>query len=261
MIKQTTRDIRRGNRLAVLRHIYAAAPVSRQMITAASGLSQATIANVVSELLELGIVVESGYEDSQGGRPRAILAINAANGVFIGVDIAETYIDFELFDLRLAHQFTIEHTLHAEENQPHQIVDHVAQGIHELLDCSGTPRDKVLGVGVSVPGIVERSGGVSVFAPNWDWHDVPFAALLKQRIELPIYLDNPLKACAVAEQWFGAGREVQHLVMLNLGTGVGAGIIANDALYRGATNSAGEWGHTAIVLDGRPCRCGGPRSS
>lgn len=257
MIKQTTRDIRRGNRLAVLRWVYAAAPVSRQEITAASGLSQATIANVVTDLLALGLLAESGYEASQGGRPRALLGVNAANGFFIGVDIAETYIDFELFDLGLSHQFTVEYALHPEENQPCQIADHVARGLNELLAAAGAPREKVLGVGVSVPGLVERSGGVSVFAPNWAWHDVPFAALLQQRIDLPIYLDNPLKACAVAEQWFGAGRAVQHLVMLNLGTGVGAGVIANGELYRGASNSAGEWGHTAIVLDGRPCRCGG----
>lgn len=256
MAKQTTRDIRRNNRLAVLRRIYAAGSISRQQITEGSGLSQATIANVVTDLLDLGIVVESGFEDSQGGRPRAILSINAASGAFIGVDIAETYIDFELFDLGLTHQRKIVHALHREENQPEQIVDHLRRGLDDLLGTFGTQREKVLGVGISLPGLVERSGGVSVFAPNWDWHDVPLAGLLKQHFDLPIYLDNPLKANAIAELWFGAGRDVQHLVTLNLGTGVGAGIIANGALYRGATNSAGEWGHTTIVLEGRPCRCG-----
>jgi predicted NBD/HSP70 family sugar kinase len=255
-MKRTTRDIRRGNRLAVLQHIYASAPISRQELTESSGLSQATVANVVTDLLDIGIVIESGYADSQGGRPPAILGINATNGAFIGVDVAETYIHFELFDLRLVHQSTVEHTLPPEENQPYQIVDHLAHGLQELLRASGTSREKVLGVGISVPGLVERSGGVSVFAPNWAWQDVPLAVLLKERIDLPIYLDNPLKASAVAELWFGAGRGVQNLVTLNLGTGVGAGVIANGALYRGTTNSAGEWGHTTIVLDGRPCRCG-----
>ena len=93
-------------------------------------------------------------------------------------------------------------------------------------------------------------------APNWAWHDVPLAALLKAQIDLPIYLDNPLKASAIAEQWFGAGRGIQNLVAVTLGTGVGAGVMINGALYRGTTNSAGEWGHTTVVLDGRPCSCG-----
>jgi predicted NBD/HSP70 family sugar kinase len=254
--KRTTRDIRRGNRLAVLQHIYASAPISRQEITEYSGLSQATVANLVTDLLDIGIVVESGFADSQGGRPRAILGINAANGAFIGIDVAETYIHFELFDLRLTLLTTVEHALHPEENQPYQIVDHLARGLYELLRASDMPREKVLGVGVSVPGLVERSGGVSVFAPNWSWKDVPLAALLHEHIDLPIYLDNPLKASAIAELWFGAGRGVQNLVTLNLGTGVGAGVVTNGALYRGATNSAGEWGHMIVALDGRACRCG-----
>jgi predicted NBD/HSP70 family sugar kinase len=118
------------------------------------------------------------------------------------------------------------------------------------------PRSAVLGVGISVPGLVEPSGGVSVFAPNWGWHDVPLMQMLRARIDLPLYLDNPLKAIAVAELWFGAGRGVENLVSLNIGTGVGAGVVIDGELYRGTTNSAGEWGHTSIVLDGRACRCG-----
>ncbi len=114
----------------------------------------------------------------------------------------------------------------------------------------------MLGVGITVPGLVERSGGVSMFAPNWGWHNVPLMQLLQARIDLPLYLDNPLKAIAVAELWFGAGRGVENLVSLNIGTGVGAGVVIDGELYRGTTNSAGEWGHTTIVLDGRACRCG-----
>jgi len=111
-------------------------------------------------------------------------------------------------------------------------------------------------VGVSVPGQVDRDGGVSVFAPNWDWHDVPLRGLLAEQLSLPLYLDNPLRAAVVAELWFGAGRGRDNVAVLNLGTGTGAGLAFAGSLYRGATNSAGEWGHTTLVMDGRPCRCG-----
>jgi predicted NBD/HSP70 family sugar kinase len=255
-MKQTTRDIRRRNQMLVLQRIYASAPVSRQEITNALHLSPATVANVVSDLLLAGIVVEASFAASLGGRPRAMLEINAANGAFIGVDIAETYIHFALFDLGLRVRTTVEHVLRQDENLPAQIVQHVVAGLQTLIADSDVKGENILGVGVSVPGLVDRSGGVSVFAPNWGWHDVPLAAMLREYIDLPLYLDNPLKACAMAELWFGAGRGCQHLVTLNLGTGVGAGVVANGALYRGATNSAGEWGHTIIVIDGRSCRCG-----
>jgi glucokinase-like ROK family protein len=256
MIKHTTSDIRRSNRLAILQHIYASAPISRQELTVSSSLSQATVANVVTDLLGTGIVVESGYRHSQVGRPRAILGINAAHGALIGVDVAETYIHYALFDLQLQRLASIEHALSSEANQPSQIVDCLVRGLNELLQTSGTSHAKVLGVGISIPGLVERSGGVSVFAPNWAWHDVPLASMLKAQLDLPIYLDNPLKASAIAEQWFGAGRGIHNLVAVTLGTGVGAGVMINGALYRGTTNSAGEWGHTTVVLDGRLCSCG-----
>ncbi len=81
---------------------------------------------MVVDLLEAGIVIESGFVDSQGGWPRAMLTVNARGGCFVGIDVAETYIHFELFDLRLDRQHTIEHSLHPEENQPDQMVDHLA---------------------------------------------------------------------------------------------------------------------------------------
>jgi predicted NBD/HSP70 family sugar kinase len=85
---------------------------------------------------------------------------------------------------------------------------------------------------------------------------VPLLGLLAERVPYPLYLDNPLRACTVAEQWFGAARGRGDVVVVNLGTGVGAGLALGGALHRGITNSAGEWGHTTLVLDGRLCHCG-----
>jgi predicted NBD/HSP70 family sugar kinase len=107
-----------------------------------------------------------------------------------------------------------------------------------------------------MPGQVDRVGGVSVFAPNFSWQQVPFIKLLSDRLPLPLYLDNPLKASTMAELWFGAGRKVDDLAVLTIGTGVGAGFAVGGALVRGTGNAAGEWGHSAIVIDGRECRCG-----
>jgi predicted NBD/HSP70 family sugar kinase len=79
--------------------------------------------------------------------------------------------------------------------------------------------------------------------------------MLEDRLPCPVYLDNGAKAMTLAESWFGAGRGVEDLVVILIGTGIGAGVIAEGKLYRGAANSAGEWGHSKIILDGRPCRC------
>ncbi|MDG4831332.1 ROK family protein [Solwaraspora sp. WMMD1047] len=254
-MKRTSRDIRVANRFEVLRQIIGAAIVSRQEVASQSGLSLATVSNLVGELLELGLLVEVGFQDSGGGRPRGLVSVNPAGGVLVGVDVAETYVHVEAFDTGLAVLATAEEHLHQTENRPEQVVGHIVSGIRSVIAAAGVAADRVLGVGISVPGQVDREGGVSIFAPNWDWHDVPLRSLLAS-VDLPLYLDNPLRASVVAELWFGAGRGRDDVAVLTLGTGVGAGLAFGGVLYRGATNSAGEWGHTTLVLDGRPCHCG-----
>jgi predicted NBD/HSP70 family sugar kinase len=176
--------------------------------------------------------------------------------VLVGIDVAETYVHAELFDATLTRLASVEEELHPEENRPDQVVRHIVSSVRSAQDSAGVDDGRVLGVGLSVPGQVDREGGVSVFAPNWNWHDVPLRSLLAESLHLPLYLDNPLRACVVAELWFGAGRGRDDVVVVNLGTGVGAGLAFGGALYRGATNSAGEWGHTRLVVDGRLCHCG-----
>lgn len=258
-MKRTSRDIRTANRYGVLRHIVAESPVSRQEVAAATGLSLATVANLVGELLELGMLVEVGYEDSDGGRPRGLVAVNSSGGALIGVDVAETYVHVELFDLALTVLARADKELRPErpeENDPTKVVAHIAAAVASVVGQAEIAPDRVLGVGISMPGQVDREGGVSVFAPNWDWHDVPLLRMLADHIPYPLYLDNPLRACTVAEQWFGAARGRGDAVVVNLGTGVGAGLALGGALHRGVSNSAGEWGHTTLILDGRQCHCG-----
>ncbi|GAB2449410.1 ROK family transcriptional regulator [Streptomyces incanus] len=255
-VKRTSRDIRTANRYEVLRQIIAESPTSRQELAAATGLSLATVATLVGELLDLGMITEVGFEDSAGGRPRGLVAVDATGGALIGVDLAETYVRVELFDLALNVLARADEEMRPGENRPEQVVDHVTSAVGSVVERAGIESARVLGAGVSVPGQVDRATGVCEYAPNWDWHDVPLQDLLAERISHPLYLDNPLRACAVAELWFGAARGRGDAVVVNLGTGVGAGLVLGGGVHRGVSNSAGEWGHTTLVLDGRPCHCG-----
>ncbi|MEH0417487.1 ROK family transcriptional regulator [Streptomyces sp. B21-083] len=255
-MKRTSRDIRTTNRYEVLRQIIAQSPTSRQELAAATGLSLATVATLVGELIDLRMLTEVGFEDSAGGRPRGLVAINATGGALIGVDIAETYVRVELFDLGLNVLARAAEHMRPGESRPEQVVGHVTTAVGSVVAQAGIEGARVLGVGVSVPGQVDRVTGIAEYAPNWDWHDVPLLDLLTEHIAYPLYLDNPLRACAVAELWFGAVRGHGNAVVVNLGTGVGAGLVIGGAVHRGVSNSAGEWGHTTLVLDGRPCHCG-----
>jgi predicted NBD/HSP70 family sugar kinase len=255
-VKPTSRDIRTANRYRVLQHIIAESPVSRQQVAAATGLSLATVSTLVGELLTLGMLVEVGFEDSDGGRPRGLVSVHASGGALIGVDVAETYVHAELFDLAMNVLARTEQELSPGESSPAQAVARIAAAVAGVVEQAGLPGDQVLGVGISMPGQVDREGGVSVYSPNWDWRDVPLLGLLGDHIPYPLHLDNPLRACMVAELWFGAGRGRGDVVVVNLGTGAGAGLALGGLLHRGVTNSAGEWGHTTLVLNGRLCHCG-----
>ncbi|WP_433193894.1 ROK family protein [Nocardia sp. CA-107356] len=254
MYQLTARDIRRRNRFYVLQAVYAAeGHTSRQEIARATGLSFATVGNMIAELLDVGVLAELGYDAPGVGRPRAQLAINPERGMLVGVDIAETSIHFDLFDLAMTVLRSVEIPVDPEATQPDDVTELIIRGIREL---TADDSDTVLGVGLSVPGLVEPEGGVSVFSPYWHWHDVSLKSLLQPRVPHPLYLDNPLKASTAAHLWFGAGRDVDDLIVVTLRAGVGIGVVIDGTLYRGVTNSAGEWGHTNLVLDGRECRCG-----
>ncbi|MFJ8688768.1 ROK family protein [Micromonospora wenchangensis] len=250
---RTSRDIRSANRLTVVQQVVAAGTTSRQRLAVDTGLSLGTVATLVAELTDLGLLTEAGQEDSGGGRPRGLVTTDPHGGLLIGVDVAETYVHVDLFDTTLTRLAGTEEALRPLERRPQQVVRHIVSGIGTVLAGTGA---RVLGVGVSVPGQVDREGGVSVFAPNWNWHDVPLRDLLADRLPLPLHLDNPLRAAVLAELWAGAARGRDDVAVINLGTGVGAGLAFGGALYRGSSNSAGEWGHTTLVLDGRLCRCG-----
>ncbi len=254
--KSTVLDIRRTNRSSVLRRIYLGQSMSRQELSQHSGLSSASITNVVAELLEEGIVIEAGIEASQGGRPRSILSINPRYGYFIGVEVGDILTRIELFDLTLHKKGAVGYPMVLSENQPEQVVEYIHQGVKAVLAEAGVTLENVLGIGVSVGGIVEQVEHVFAYIPSWGWRSVPLATLLEERFQMPIYLENAAKVMAQAEGFFGAGQGYEHLAVLLVATGIGAGIIADGSLYRGAGNSAGEWGHMTIELDGRLCRCG-----
>lgn len=255
-LKSTVLDVRRANRSAVLRLIYQSQSMSRQEVGSYSGLSSGSVTNVVVELLQEGIVLESGMEASQGGRPRSILTMNPSYGYFIGVEVGDTLIRIELFDLTFHKLGTAVSPLVLSENQPEQIVEHIDRGVQAVLAEANVAQEHVIGIGVSVGGVVEQGEQQYAYIPSWGWKGVPLATLLENRFHIPIYLENAAKVMAQAEHLFGVGRGYDHIAVLLVETGIGAGIIADGSLYRGASNSAGEWGHTKIEIEGRLCRCG-----
>src|ERR1700722_848911 len=248
----TVRDLRRSNRSRALWQVFLSGPLTRQEIGVQAGLSPATVSNLVADLVAEGVIVEVGLEDSNGGRPRRPLQVNPHYGCVIGVDVGETEFLVELFDLGLqvrARQLTL-----SDNADPRDAVAHVADGIRAVIAEAGIDGQAILGVGVAAPGLVEH--GEIVHGQSVGWDAVPVGSMLRGLVNLPVLVDNGAKTLGQAEKWFGAARGTDNAIIVLLGLVVGTCIVSNGEVYRGATSSAGEWGHTTIMVGGRTCRCG-----
>jgi predicted NBD/HSP70 family sugar kinase len=252
----TVRDLRRESRSAVLWSLYLGPPRSRNELSEMTGLSPASVSNVARELLDEGILVEAGSADSEGGRRAGLLRMAPEYGYVIGVDIGETRVEVELFDLAMTVRAAAVYRLEAGRHEVSVVVERILAGLDAVLADCGVAASAVIGVGVGVPGIVEEGPEVLVHCQAYGWDAVPLERLLRAGTGLPLRFENCAKTMGQAELWFGAGRGAQHAVVALIGSGVGAALISAGSTYRGATSSAGEWGHTGIVVGGRTCRCG-----
>ncbi|GHH73114.1 hypothetical protein GCM10018793_11220 [Streptomyces sulfonofaciens] len=263
--RRTVRDLRRGNRAAVLQRLYFDGPMSRQALGPATGLSSGSVSNVVAELTADGLLEEAGVVESDGGRPRTLLRVAPASGYLIGVDVGETRVRVEAFDVALEELARTERLLTHEGYDVDLIVRHIRDGIAEVMAEAAIDPAGLIGVGVGVPGIVDRTAprGAVVHGQTIGWDAVPMEPLLRDAVDLPEdtawYIDNGAKALGQAEMWFGGGRGARDAAIVLFGSGVGACIVTDGAISSSPGRpggSPGEWGHLTVSVRGRRCRCG-----
>ncbi|MYS25235.1 MULTISPECIES: ROK family transcriptional regulator [unclassified Streptomyces] len=251
-VGRTTRDLRRHNRSSVLSKLYLHGPASRFDLMHATGLSSATVSNVVTGLVADGLVAEAGLLDSDGGRPRTLLEVRPGYARVAGVDIGETHVQVGLFDWTLDTLATATYPMDARHPEPAVLAGLVTAGIEEVTAKAGVDPVRLLGVGVGVPGAVLPDG--QVHAPTLGWSGVPFAALLRPRIAAPLHMDNCARTLGQAEMWRGAGRGAERAIVALLAVGVGAAVATGSP--SGVTSTTSEWGHTIVQAGGAACRCG-----
>ncbi|MDG4810376.1 ROK family transcriptional regulator [Micromonospora sp. WMMD1120] len=256
LARATNRSVRLRNRSALLTKLFLDGPLTRQDLVRSTGLSQPAVSNVVADLIDEGLVAEAGAAESDGGRPSMLLRIAPRFAFLVGVDVGETRVRVELFDFAMTLLASVEYPLDPARTEPDLVAGHVLAGIDAVTTSAGVAAADVLGVGIGVSGVVEQGAEAVVHAQALGWDRVPLERLIGSRTDLPLHIDNGAKTLGQAEMWFGAGRGARHAVFALVGSGVGASVVTNGATYRGASSSAGEWGHTTLVYGGRPCRCG-----
>ncbi|KQY20374.1 ROK family transcriptional regulator [Cellulomonas sp. Root485] len=231
-------------------------PRTRSDLATLTGQARSTIAARVDLLLSSGFVAPAGEATSTGGRPPATFAFNPAARVVLAVDLGATHARLALTDL-VGTVLAEHHEPVAIAEGPGPVLDRVVELGLELLGTAGRPISDLVSVGVGLPGPVEHSTGRPInppIMPGWDDADVP--GLLARKLRVPVLVDNDVNVMALGEhtsQW----PEVDHLLFVKVATGIGAGIISDGQIRRGAQGAAGDLGHIAVPggLD-LPCRCG-----
>jgi predicted NBD/HSP70 family sugar kinase len=252
-------SVRQRNLSAVLTHVHRAGRISRSDLTAATGLNRSTIGALVAELAERGLVVE-GEPVARGtpGRPSPSVLPAEGSVAVLAADIGVATSTFAVSGLGGGLLGHVQTDRPAERRTPEATADDLAALVEQAVrDLGGR---HILGLGVAVPGIVRREDGLVHIAANLDWHDVPFAELLHERLgaDAPIVLlGNDAELGASAEHVRGAGVGVDDLLYLSGGVGVGGGIIARGQPLGGAAGYAGEVGHLVVNPKGHECTCGG----
>ncbi|MCM2531245.1 ROK family protein [Neobacillus pocheonensis] len=245
--------VKKNNKSLVLQMIIEQEPISRADIAQVTGLNKATVSSMVNELLEEELIYESGPGESSGGRRPVQLHFNKVAGYSIGIDIGVNYILGVLTDLKGA--ILIEKNQPIDDSSYSVVIDQVKKMIYTIIDEMPNSRYGIIGIGIGVPGIVDKEGTV-LLAPNLGWKDIPLKREIEDVFNLPVCIENEANAGAYGEKQFGANHHLQNFIYISAGIGIGVGIILNGELYRGKSGFSGEMGHMIIDVDGRQCSCG-----
>jgi glucokinase-like ROK family protein len=215
----------------------------------------ATVSGITADLIHESLVYEKEEGDSTGGRRPILLALNHSARYVIGIKLAEHQLIAALTDLNAT---VLLASTHALENGTdlHEAVRVLAQIVEELAAHAKVERQKLIGVGIGLAGVIDSRGGLCRYSPILGWRDAPLRDLLQELIALPVYLDNDVHALTMAEKLFGAGQGVDDFITVTVGRGVGMGMVVNGQPFRGTRGGGGEFGHTVVDPAGPPCGCG-----
>src|SRR3954468_12337267 len=250
--------LRESNTGRVIEALNALGTASRAQIARQTGLARSTVSSIVAELEGKGIVVTreaNGRAPRGSGRPPSLLALNPSAQIAVGIDFGKRHLAVAAADL--AHTVLAERRREMHDDYDAEVgFDAATELVESVLDRLGTPRDRVLGVGMGLPGPVHHRAtlGSETILPGWAGVDA--AAEMSRRLGFPVHVENDANLGALAEHRVGAGAGCSTVAYLKVATGIGAGLVVGAQLFHGPGGTAAEIGHTILDETGDVCRCG-----
>lgn len=250
--RRTSREI---NRTIALNLVRARQPLSRADLARAMGVRRGAVSLIVNDLLKNGSIVEGATGEAVRGRKPTFLYIDSRRRAVVAIDIRVSRTSLMLADL-VGQPIGGVMTLPTERD-PKKLVKALAALIRQLLADHGQI-DECTGIGVAVPGMVERPSMRVLHAPTLGWRDVDLRDMLAKATGMPVEIENSGRVCALAQLWAMHGGESPggDFVFVSASDGLGVGVSFQREVLRGRHNLAGEFGHLLLSMDGPRCSCG-----
>jgi predicted NBD/HSP70 family sugar kinase len=247
-------DVRETNELKLLHIIRDRQPISRADLVKETGLRAGTVSVIVNRLLRSSVIYQGEEAPSSGGRPATYLQINAEKAYVIGISIGvhQTLYGVSDFNGRILNQRSVR-----TEAQAETFLSRLADEIASLIQ-NNFGRAKLAGIGVSIPGLIDRIDGCLVTSPNLGWQDVPIRSILETKLAIPVTVENDANSAALSELWYGPleTRSAACVLFILIVEGIGTGLILNGEVYVGSRIGMGGFGHISVDPNGPPCSCG-----
>ncbi len=247
-------SLREANRARIVDAIKKHGGLTQVELAGITGLSPATVSNIVKELSASGVLHTS--PTTQSGRRAQHVTLAHALGLIVGVHFSTRHMRIALADV--AHTIVAEHHLPlAKDHRADNELDRTTLLIADMLQTLQASMSEVLAVGIAIPAPLDRRTGTTARSGILrGWDGIPVAEVMERRLNRPVFVDNAANLGALAELRLGAARGKSDAIYIDIGDGIGAGLIINGQVYRGHNGSAGEFGHITIVENGPVCRCG-----
>jgi len=217
------------------------------------GVSIPTMTRIIHELIDEGWVAELGTGESRGGRRPVFYGLNPSVRYILGIEMTRKYTRINIFNLQ---NRAIGDTLQIDielDNAPDTFAE-LKNQVDQFIKKHKLDKKNILGAGISIPGLIDKKSNISYTYPNLGRK--PLDVIFEDLLRIPVYIEHDTKAMALGESWFGLARSKSNVLCLNVGSGVGLGMIMNGELYQGLSGFSGEFGHIQMVPDGELCDCG-----
>jgi predicted NBD/HSP70 family sugar kinase len=254
------RSLRDANQRRVIEALGQRGVASRADIARATGLSRTTVSSLVGDLKGAGLLVERPAEgdghDQSVGRPPVLLSFDRSAGAVVGIDFGHSHIGVVVGDLSHTVLAEMWRDVDVDSSASHGL-DIATELVESALDQAEVERERVLGVGMGIPGpITSDNGTVGSTSILPGWVGVDAASAMRERLGMLVRVENDANLGALAELVWGAGRGAHDFVFVSVRSGIGAALVIDGRLYRGYGGTAGELGHTLFRENGEVCRCG-----